>query len=229
MLRRVAGALVAVLVLGSCAVSNPRSFTGRFEAPAENSRVLLMTPDIQLALLTAGGVPEPRADWSTQGRDNLASGVSAFIERNGHRAAALDPTTAMDGRVGQIIRLHGAVSQSIGNGLYVMALPTKKDTFEWTLGPGVQELGTTYEADYALFVSGQGTFASGGRVATAVALSMLGVGVTLGSQVVTASLVDLRTGNVIWSNGVLAAPGQDMREPAGAAALIETLMKQAPL
>jgi hypothetical protein len=53
--------------------------------------------------------------------------------------------------------------------------------------------------------------------------------VPLGGQVAYASLVDLRTGNVIWFNTMIAAPNQDMRDPEGAQSLVQTLMRGAPL
>ena len=53
----------------------------------------------------------------------------------------LDPTTAMEGRTGQIIRLHEVVGGSILLiNYFAYNLPTRRDNFEWTLGDGVQEL-----------------------------------------------------------------------------------------
>jgi hypothetical protein len=219
-------ALAALVFLSACAVTSPQTFTGQFEPPPANSRVVVMTPNVQLAILTAAGLPEPREDWSVSGRDNLASSIAAHIQGESHTPSTLDPTTAMEGRVGQIIRLHDAVGASL---MQRAMLPTQRDRFEFTLGDGVRELGQAHNADYALFVGANGTYASAGRVAAAVGLAMLGVGVPLGNQVAYASLVDLRTGNVIWFNTVLAAPNQDMRDPEGSASLVRSLMEDAPL
>ena len=220
----------ALALLTACASSAPKTFTGQFERPPAQSRVLIMTPDIQLAVLTAAGLQEPREDWSRAGRDNLATTVAAYIARKGHTTSALDPTTAMEGRVGQIIRLHDAVGSSILAVNYGGAnLPTRRDNFEWTLGDGVQELATTYGADYALFITGRGSYASSGRVAAMVGLAVLGVGVPLGGQQAFASLVDLRTGNVIWFNVAQASPNQDMRDVAGAIRFAAQLLDDAPL
>ena len=219
-------AAVALTVLGACAVTSPQTYSGQFTRPAEHSRVLVMTPNVQLHVLSAAGIPEPREDWSISGRDNLASNIATFVQGHSHTPSALDPSTAMEGHVGQIIRLHDAV----GGALMSRALlPTQKDRFEWQLGDGVQELGTTYNADYALFVGAYGTYASAGRVAVAVGMAIVGIGVPLGNQVAYASLVDLHTGNIIWFNTAIAAPGQDMRTPEGAQGLVGELMKGAPL
>jgi len=223
-------AVAALLVLSACASSQPKTFTGQFTPPPANSRILVMAPDIQLSLLTAAGLQEPREDWSHSGRDNMAAAVAAHLQTEGHAASALDPTTAMEGRVGQIIRLHDAVGGSIMAVNYLRAnLPTRRDNFEWTLGEGVQELGAQYNADYALFITARGSYASSGRVAAAVGLAILGVGVPLGGQQAFASLVDLRTGNVIWFNVAQAAPGEDMRQTDGAQSFTARLMQGAPL
>lgn len=219
-------ALSALLVLAACATATPTTFSGQYERPPEHSRVVVMTPNVQLAILSAAGIPEPREDWSTSGRDNLASSIAAHIQSQNHTPSALDPSTAMEGRVGQIIRLHDAVGASL---MQRGMLPTQRDRFEWTLGEGVQELGTAHNADYALFIGANGSYASAGRVAMMIGLAAVGVGIPLGGQVAYASLVDLRTGNIIWFNTVVAAPGQDMRDPEGAQSLVRTLMKDAPL
>lgn len=223
-------ALAAIALLTACASSSPRTFTGTYAAPPAGSRVLVMTPDVQLGLLTAAGLQEPREDWSMSGRDNLARAIAAHISREGHAPSALDPTTAMEGRTGQIIRLHDAVGSSILAVNYAHAnLPTRRDNFEWTLGEGVQELSTQYNADYALFVTARGSYASSGRVATMVVGALLGASVPLGGQQAFASLVDLRTGNVVWFNVAQASPDDDMRDIAGATGFTQTLLRGVPL
>lgn len=227
---RALAALAMLVAVTACATSAPRTFQGEFQPLADNSRILVMTPDVQLSVLTAAGLQEPREDWSVAGRDNLAAAVATLIRAQSHSTSSLDPATAMEGRVGQIIRLHDAVGGSIlaiNYGAY--SVPTRNDDFSWTLGEGVQELAAAHNADYALFVTARGSYASAGRVAAMVGMAILGVGVPLGGQQAFASLVDLRTGNVIWFNVATAAPNQDMRETEGAASLAETLMRDAPL
>lgn len=215
-----------LVFLAACAVTAPQTFSGQFDHPPPSSRVLVMTPSVDLNILSAAGIPEPREDWSVSGRDNLAANLATFVQGKNHTPSALDPATAMEGRVGQIIRLHEAVGGAL---MQRGMLPTQRNRFEWTLGEGVRELGAAHNADYALFVGAYGTYASAGRVAAMVAFSLLGVGIPLGTQVAYASLVDLRTGNVIWFNTIVAAPNQDMRDPEGARSLVENLLRSAPL
>lgn len=219
-------AAIAALALAACASSQPKTFAGEFAAPPAGSRILVMAPDVQLSILTAAGMQEPREDWSRAARESLAPALSNYVQTEGHAASALDPTTAMEGRVGQIIRLHDAVGTSILAINYLgVNIPTRRDNFAWTLGEGAQQLGQTYNADYALFVTARGNYSSGARMALAV----LTLSPTAAGQQAFASLVDLRTGNIIWFNVITAGPGEDMRESDGAAAVARRLMDDAPL
>lgn len=198
--------------------------------PAPNAKVLLVQPDVQLSLLTAGGVQEARADWSRQGRDDLSADLKAAMTGRTHPFDTLDPEAAMEGRAGQLLRLHDAVGASIAAFNYgFLKLPTKKGPFDWTLGEGAQALGEEKGAGYALFVTARGSYASAGRKAVMLGAALLGVGVPLGSQTVYASLVDLKTGRVVWFNVALAGPSADMRTAEGSKALVTSLLKGVPL
>lgn len=219
-------AVAMALTLGACASYN--KLAAEVEAPAAESRILLVKPDVQLSLLGAAGLPEPRADWSQSARENLQASVQTYLEGKSLQPVDFDPESAMGGRGGQILRLNQAVVATIIATEYLaLPLPTKKDSFDWTLGEGAQEIGRTTGANYALFVTGVGSYASGGRWVAAVGFAALGVGIPMGAQEVRASLVDLRSGKVVWFN-VAPATGADMREPEGADKLIETLMKDSP-
>lgn len=223
---RVVAAIAACIMLAACTTTNTKLATNSGIKPPAGSRVVLVRPDIELAVLTASGVQEPRADWSEAARNNIAAEIEGELKARSHAYSTMDPDEAMGGKVGQLLRLHGAVGASI---LYYSALPTKKDGFDWTLGEGAQAISSAYDADYALFVTGRGSYASGGRVATMIGLSLVGVSVPLGGQNIIASLVDLKTGQVVWFNFAIAGPAADMREQPGADSLVSSLLKDIPL
>jgi hypothetical protein len=106
-------------------------------------------------------------------------------------------------------------------------LPSKEKTFDWSLGPGVLELAEEHDADYALFVFYRDEQASGGRVAMAVLAAAVGGYVTTGGEYGFASLVDLRSGDIVWFNIVGAGSGE-LRDAAGAQAAVNTLFKNFP-
>ncbi|MFZ5668364.1 MAG: hypothetical protein ACOY4K_02630 [Pseudomonadota bacterium] len=228
-MKRFLAMAVACLAMAACTTTNVKSATGLPEAPPQNARVLVAQPDIELSLLTASGLLEPRADWTASARANIQGAVDAALQGKSHKLTVLDPATEMEGREGQVLRLNGAVSSAIFSyGLYGKGLPSKSG-FDWTLGEGAQLLAAKYGSDYALFVYGRGSYSSGGRVAMMIGAAALGVSIPMGGQQIYASLVELKTGRVIWFNYAIAAPNADMRTPEGARLLTESLLKGLPL
>ncbi|MBX9576096.1 MAG: hypothetical protein K2X07_10705 [Caulobacteraceae bacterium] len=221
--------LVACFAIGACTTTDSRTAIG-IGQPREGATVLLVRPDVQLALLTAAGLPEPRADWSDEATANLERSFTSQLSGSRYAIKSIDPESAMGGRSGQLLRLHEAVGTSIALFEYgPYRLPTKKGSFAWTLGEGASSLADEYGADYALFVFANGTYASSGRIATTLVLAAFGVSVPLGSQQAFVSLVDLRTGQIIWFNMAVAGPQADMRNPSGSDSLVTSLLKDAPL
>jgi len=144
-------------------------------------------------------------------------------------ASTREETGADAALVTDLTWLHNAVGRSIQLHKYAMyPLPTKKDRFDWTLGEQAVAFGATTHYDYALFLHAQDSFSSGGRAALQVAgflTCMVGVCImpTGGQQIAFASLVDLKTGNVVWFN-VLTSTVGDIRSPEGAAKMVSTLL-----
>ena len=121
--------------------------------------------------------------------------------------------------VGSSILLHEYLPQ--------LKLPTKKDQFDWTIGPDAKLLKEKYDADYALFVFLRDSYASSGRVAVIIIGAILGVGVQGGIQAGTATLVDLDTGQVVWFNRLARASG-DLRNGDAATETIKLLLTEFP-
>jgi hypothetical protein len=78
-----------------------------------------------------------------------------------------------------------------------------------------------------LFVFYRDYQASGGRVAFAILAAAAGAGVSTGSEHGFASLVDLKTGDIVWFNVVRAGSGE-LRDKNGAAAAVSVLFKDIP-
>jgi len=125
-------------------------------------------------------------------------------------------------------KLHAAVGLTIQvNYFGQMHLPNKEGAFDWSLGPGVAEIGEKYNADYALFSYYRDYQASGGRVAFAVLAAVAGVGMSTGWEQGFASLVDLRTGDIVWFNVVRTSAGE-LRDEQGAGTVVTNLFKDMP-
>jgi hypothetical protein len=220
--------LASTLWLLGCTTTQTKLSSEVASSPPPGSTIVLVKPDVSLALLTASGVTEPREDWNRIVAGHLSEQVTRKLEGRSHRFTSLDPKAVEGGRAAQLLRLNEVVGKSILLYSYgVVQLPSKRSGFDWTLGEGARDLAP--DAQFAMFVHASGTYSSGARIATAVGLSLLGVGIPLGQQQVIATLVDLQTGRIVWSNMAMAGPTADMREEAGAENLTESLLKDIPL
>jgi len=232
---------VAALPLAAC-VQTKQYANVEFTPPQGNYKLLVMRPDVSVGSVTTGGMVEPRADWTEQARANLIAALKAQQAERGGNAIIMERRDSLPGiapdTVADLERLHYAVGQSIAlhrySGRY---LPTKRGKgLDWTLGEDAVRLGQRTGMDYALFLYAEDSFASTGRVA----LQVLGVAGCVvgfcapniggGGQFAYASLVDLRTGDVVWFN-VLQAGTQiaginmgDIRKPEGAAQMVDRLL-----
>jgi hypothetical protein len=226
----------AALLLLACAqfLTHPAFAQSRNLAPGfttlpKSASVLLLPTDVELYALSAGGVSEPRADWTEAATKHMGSALKAYKARLGvdviDRIAENDALT-------EVNALHGAVARAITIhhfGLGLFRLPTKEGQLDWSLGDAVRPLREQTNADYALFTWVRDSYATSSRIASSVAITVLGalVGVAIvpqgGQQIGYASLVDLRTGQVIWFNR-LQRPRGDLREAEKAAESIDALL-----
>lgn len=198
------------------------------------TRVLLMPLDIELSELTAGGMLEPRADWTKRGKAHVGAALDVAL-RGKH--AVLVPYNPPIGDPGQakadqqLLGLHELVAGEILLNS-VVALPTKKGLFDWSLGSGVKVLQERANADYALFVLFRDSYASAGRVALMVGSALTavftGAVVSGGTQIGIASLVDLRNGDIVWFNRLSSEWG-DLRTPEATQRAVESLLEGLPL
>ena len=200
--------------------------------------VVVVEPDIELSLVTAGGMQEPRREWSDGARRRFPLEVA---RRLGAAGTELKPDFEIRddlppaSRLGQVVRLNEAVATSIAiytrSGSY---LATKDRRLDWSLGPGVEELRNATGADYALFTYIRDSYASGGRKAMRVLGFLAGaamgsvVDIGGGQQVGVSMLVDLRTGQVVWFN-LMANQSGDLRDDEGTQKTVEQLLTGFPL
>ena len=200
-----------------------------FSERAVTSKLVVVPADLELFSIGAGGVQEPRADWTMAAQKNVKSGLASSKLKLGSDVIGLEEKD-MD-ELADINSLHGAVAQSvflhhmIGG---VLKLPTKNDALNWSLGDAVKPLKDKTGADYALFIWMRDSYASSERKAAMIAMAVLGVGIAGGAQIGYASLVDLNNGRIVWFNDLRRASG-DLREPEPAKETIEALLKGFPV
>lgn len=220
---------------GSAAAPAPAAVPAgsKFLAPgftglAPSARVLLMPVDVELFSLSAGGVAEPKADWTAAARTHMKAAVLQRREALRLDAVEISETEADD--FAEQVGLHAAVANSIAlhHGLGgVWSLPTKDGQLLWSFGDAMAPLAAKTGARYALFMWMRDSYASAERKAVMFGMALLGVGLTGGVQIGYASLVDLHSGEVVWFNHLARGYG-DLREAGPAAESIGALLTQFP-
>ena len=198
----------------------------------KGTKVVVMPLDIELYSISAGGVPEPKADWTELAHKNFRD---ALIKRQGIQGVELVTLSERDADdFADINALHGAVARAISLhhfGLPSLNLPTKAGKLDWSLGEAVRAIKDKTGADYALFSWVRDSYASGERQFMMGAVAILSLGQVVpggGLQQGYASLVDLNTGRVLWFNQIRRTSG-DLRDPGKAAGTVEALLDQFPV
>jgi hypothetical protein len=201
-------------------------------------KILMMTPDVDVSVITAGGMREPNLEWTQRAKVNLLKALEGSQAKVGGTLVPYDETKLAPGEAAQVtdlLHLNTAVTFAIATHTVLPGadkLPTKKGNFDWSLGPSTAMLKQTFGADHALFLIAYDSFSSAGRVAANV-MGMAGcvIGICIipqgGRQDALASLVNLETGQVVWMSYVGKQAG-DIREEAGAQLLIDQLVAQMP-
>jgi len=225
-------ALIALLVTG-CAQATAFSRTERVPRPTGEVGVLLMQPDIELYEITVAGLLEPKAEWTATAREHVTTALRMELRGKNARLVPYQPPSqnpAKEQAHIQLVKLHDVVGGSILRHQYTPALvlPTKKDKFDWSLGQGVQILREEYDTEYGLFVLFRDSSASAGRKAMMVVAALGGIGIPGGTQVGFASLVDLRSGEILWFNRLIN-PAGDLRTPEAARKAVQSLLADLPL
>ena len=234
-------AMAACVSLSAC-VQTRQYADVEFTPPEGDYKLLVLRPDVTVGSLTTGGMTEPRADWTDQARTNIVAALRAQQAARGGKLTIIEHRNELPGvstqELADVERLNFVVDESIVEHKYLGDyLPTKyKKGLDWTLGADAVRLGQKTGYDYALFLHAEDEVASTGRIALGV-LGLAGCFVGFcapnvggAEQLDYASLVDLKTGQVVWFNVVDAAsqvPGikfGDLRTPEGAAQMVERLL-----
>jgi hypothetical protein len=232
--------LCALLAASSTARAQPapvqpsesRNLAPGFSSLAKGTKVVVMPLDIELYSISAGGVPEPKADWTEMAHKNFRNALLARKGIQGVELVTLSEKDADD--FAEINALHGAVARAISLHHFGFAgfhLPTKQGKLDWSLGEVVRPIKDKTGADYALFSWVRDSYASGERQVMMAAVAILSLGRAVpggGLQQGYASLVDLNTGQVLWFNQMRRTSG-DLRDATTAAGTVEALLYQFPV
>jgi hypothetical protein len=199
-----------------------------FQFLPRNEQLVIMPIDVELFSLSAGGLSEPKADWTAAAQEHMRSALLALQARVMPKAFLMSERDADD--YAEQVSLHAAVATSISlhharGGMF--ALPTKEQQLRWNVGDAMQPVRAKTGARYGLFVWVRDSYASVERKAAMVAMALFGVISMGGMQTGYASLVDLQTGDILWFNQLLRVNG-DLREAESARETIQALLQDFP-
>jgi hypothetical protein len=218
----------AILLQAGSAAAQSRNRAPGFETIPAHARIVLMPPDVELFSISAGGVLEPKADWTEAAAKHLRTALKHRKEMLG--ALTLEVSERDADEMAETNALHAAVARAIAThhfGPSVLHLPTKDDKLDWSMGEAVAPIKQRTGADYALFSWIRDSYASSERVVAMVGLALLGIGIPGGSQIGYASLVDLNSGRILWFNRLVRASG-DLREADKAEETLSALLSDFP-
>jgi hypothetical protein len=207
--------------------STDRRLAPGFHARPAGSKLVIVPADMELFSISAGGVEEPKADWTESAQKHFKAALAARREQLGPNTIELK-----DAELDELAELN-ALEHAVAEAVFVhhtgfgMKLPTKDNRLDWTLGDAIRPLKAKTGADYALFTWIRDSYASSERKATMVALALIGAISTGGYQTGYASLVDLNTGRIVWFNHLRRMSG-DWRDEKSAMETVETLLKGFP-
>ncbi len=227
--RRALRGLAAAVVLTLASPTFAGSLAPGTPMLAQGTRVLVAPLDLELFELGAGGVLEPRADWTATAREQMGLALAQFADQLGFEPLRLGEDEA-DGYA-EALNLHAAVAASIElhhaiGGAW--ALPAKHGELDWSFGPLFAALERDSGARYLLVTRLRDSYASAGRKVAKVALALLGVGIPAGAQVGYATLIDVRSGRVVWFNRLVSG-NNDLRNADDAFESVDELLEDFPV
>jgi len=132
----------------------------------------------------------------------------------------------LDDYVGLYQRVAGAAEliQYLGN-----AWKGRENISEYTLGSGLEFLRESTGTDKAIFVYGNDIVTSGGKKALAVLAMMGGIGVNPGGiAVLHVGLVDLNSGDLLWSNSS-ASQGMSLEKDKSVSKALNDILSDSPI
>jgi hypothetical protein len=240
--------LTAALLISGCAATQVSYRTNpQFrERSREMHAAVVLPPKIKVYQIDAGGIREEIETWSREARNNILTAVQK--ELSTRMTATLDVLTedslAESKTWPETRALYDAVSAMVFLHTYSDArhpnhvFEEKLTNFDYSLGPEVSALAPGAHA--FLFLDAEDHEWTGGRKAlqTLGVIAAVGAGVATGVMIIPrlggagtsirAALIDARTGDILWINGVTGGAGAHIKDPASASELVARLFKDFP-
>lgn len=250
MTKAIAAVLCFVVFLSGCA---PTFRQNQFlnERIRSARTIAVMPMDVDVYKVTAGGVRELIDEYSFEAKTSIKAALEEEVGKGGKYSLKYfpDPQGINDPRLKQLMKdafcLFDAVNLAIimhtYNTEYTIYMPYKGifedriKNFDYSLGPQISPLCDYFDADLLLFIKGGDSVSTGGRIALMALLTLVNAyygSVTThtnaGPPHLSVSLVDHKTGDILWYNFLCPEGGYNFRNKKSVAKFVNILLKDFP-
>src|SRR5262249_34547594 len=138
-LRITIAALAALAVSATASAQQKNTRAPGFSKLAPGAKLVIMPADIEMFEVSGGGVFEPRAGWTEAAQKQGRTAYQGRRDKLGLQVVDLENDDSE--AVLELNRLQRAVGGAIASHHFgMMALPTKEEKLDWSLGPSVNEV-----------------------------------------------------------------------------------------
>ena len=239
-LLRLAGALAVAALMAGCATpkASVNQDVGKDPEKPLPHRILVIEPDIQVHEVSAGGVVEKVDDWSKEATGHALKSLENAVQSRHLFDAVQSPDLSADDKslLEQYTGLYALVSGSAYGATHspYSAWRDRAAQFDYTLGPGLKPFCERNKIDAAIFLVGTDYISSAGRKAAMafgiLAAAFTGIVIVPTSQpaFMSAGVVDLKTGDLLWYSTDIRSGSANLRDPAVMQSLIDDLFDTYP-
>lgn len=232
--------LLAALMALSCGCTTTSGMRNIHHSLAERSSLVLAHKLLQLPVkvtvneISAGGLTEPVPQWSETATHAVTAAVAQALASDAGSEFVSLPTLSADEQslVDEHLALYETVAYSAYQHTGAMGSnhvwPQKLARFDYTIGPALKFLKDKTGADAALIVVGEDNVSSAGRKAAFVVAALFGVALQVGYSGLTAGVVELESGNVLWLDFALNQATVDLRTRDGSQELVNAVFQNFP-
>ncbi len=237
---RVLSAFLCAASIAGCATHDTainKSLSSQSDRPPPR-RILLAQPDIRVHEVSTGGVVEKVDEWSNMASESAVKSLEA-LAKSTNMFELVAPSTLSDAERATLEQYSAlyilvAGSANLAQQSPYAAWKQRASDFDYTLGPGLATVADHQKLDAVVFVVGTDHISSAGRKAAmvvgVVSTALLGFGYIPTSipSFVTAGVVDMHTGGVLWYSTETRGGADDLRNPAIVNSIIDDLFKTYP-
>ncbi len=206
LVRRLSWLILLALLAGCQTIPQHRLNQRVLERPelvTAPGKVVLLPVHVEIKEMSASGITEVVPGWTDTARQLIRERV---LQRGGEwlKGCRLVPLPELEAEQAQRVREYDDLAKLVWADAVVMtrlggpAWQHKIRHFDYSLGPGLKDLAERTGADRALLILGEDVHTTAGRKALSLGLAALGVAVPLGHSFLSAALIDLRTGDLLW-------------------------------